>query len=73
MPDRLLPDRPEIDRAARHPSSGRPCENHRRSTVDLLQHPQVLQETKADFQERMKDRKYTTKIPKQQKAPRAIR
>ena len=24
MPDRLLPDRPEIDRAARHPSSGRP-------------------------------------------------
>jgi len=49
-----------------------PCENHRRSTVDLLQHPQVLQETKADFQERMKDRKYTTKIPKGEKAPRAI-
>jgi aminobenzoyl-glutamate utilization protein B len=43
------------------------------SAVDLLQDPQALQEAKADFQERMKDRKYTTKIPKDQKAPRAIR
>jgi len=41
--------------------------------VDLLQDPQALKEAKADFQERMKDRKYTTKIPKDQKAPRAIR
>jgi aminobenzoyl-glutamate utilization protein B len=43
------------------------------SAVDLLQDPQALQEAKADFQERMKDRKYTTKIPKGQKAPKAIR
>jgi hypothetical protein len=43
------------------------------SAVDLLQDPQVLKDAKADFQERMKDRKYTTKIPKDQKAPRAIR
>jgi aminobenzoyl-glutamate utilization protein B len=43
------------------------------STVDLLQDPQMLKEAKADFQERMKDRKYTTKIPKDQKAPKAIR
>lgn len=43
------------------------------STVDLLQDPQALREAKADFLERMKDRKYTTKIPKDQKAPRAIR
>jgi aminobenzoyl-glutamate utilization protein B len=43
------------------------------SAVDLLQDPHTLQEAKADFQERMKDRKYTTKIPKDQKAPKAIR
>ncbi len=43
------------------------------SAVDLLQHPEALQEAKADFQQRMKDRKYTTKIPKDQKAPKAIR
>ncbi len=43
------------------------------SAIDLLQDPQVLQEARADFQKRMKDRKYTTRIPKDQKAPRAIR
>jgi aminobenzoyl-glutamate utilization protein B len=43
------------------------------SAVDFLQDPQVLQEAKADFRERMKDRKYTTKIPPEQKAPKAIR
>ena len=43
------------------------------STVDLLQNPQVLKDAKADFAERMKGRKYTTKIPEGQKAPRSIR
>lgn len=43
------------------------------STVDLLQHPELVKEAKAEFQERMKDRKYTTIIPKGQKAPKAIR
>ena len=43
------------------------------SAVDLLQDPQALKDAKADFQERMKERKYTTKIPKDQKAPRSIR
>ena len=43
------------------------------STVDLLQDAQALKDAKADFQERMKDRKYVTKIPKDQKPPKAIR
>jgi hypothetical protein len=43
------------------------------TTVDLLRDPKALEEAKADFRERMKDRKYTTRIPKGQKAPRAIR
>ncbi|HEY7312689.1 MAG TPA: amidohydrolase [Gemmataceae bacterium] len=43
------------------------------SAVDLLQDPQALKDAKADFQERMKGREYTTKIPKGQKAPRSIR
>jgi aminobenzoyl-glutamate utilization protein B len=43
------------------------------SAAELLQDPQALQEAKADFQERMKDRKYTTRIPKDQKAPKVIR
>jgi aminobenzoyl-glutamate utilization protein B len=43
------------------------------SAADLLQDPQALEEAKADFQERMKGRKYTTRIPPGQKAPRAIR
>lgn len=43
------------------------------STVDLLQDPVALKEAKADFQERMKGRTYTTVIPKGQKAPKSIR
>jgi aminobenzoyl-glutamate utilization protein B len=43
------------------------------STVDLLHDSQVLKDAKADFAERMKDRKYTTKIPDGQKAPQSIR
>jgi aminobenzoyl-glutamate utilization protein B len=43
------------------------------SAADLLQDAEVLREARGDFQERLKDRKYTTKIPKGQKAPRAIR
>jgi aminobenzoyl-glutamate utilization protein B len=43
------------------------------STVDLLTDPQVLKDAKADFDERMKGRKYTTKIPQGQKAPKSIR
>ncbi len=43
------------------------------SAVDLLQDPQALKDAKTDFQERMKGRQYTTKIPKGQKAPRTIR
>ncbi len=43
------------------------------SAVDLLQDPKALKEAKADFDERMKGRKYTTKIPEGQKAPKSIR
>ena len=43
------------------------------STIDLLQNPAAVQEAKADFQERMKDRQYVTIIPKGQKAPKSIR
>jgi aminobenzoyl-glutamate utilization protein B len=43
------------------------------STVELLQDPQLLQEAKTDFQERMQERRYTTRIPKGQKAPKTIR
>jgi aminobenzoyl-glutamate utilization protein B len=43
------------------------------SAVELLQDRQALEEAKADFRGRMKDRTYTTKIPKEQKAPKAIR
>ncbi len=43
------------------------------SAADLLQNPEVLKEAKKDFDERMKGIKYTTVIPKGQKAPKAIR
>jgi aminobenzoyl-glutamate utilization protein B len=43
------------------------------SIVDLMQNPQAVQQAKADFQERLKDRPYETRIPKGQKAPKAIR
>jgi aminobenzoyl-glutamate utilization protein B len=43
------------------------------TAADLLQDPKAIQEAKADFQERMKGHKYTTKIPEGQKAPKTIR
>jgi aminobenzoyl-glutamate utilization protein B len=43
------------------------------SAVDLLQNQQAVRDAKADFDKRMKDRKYTTIIPKGQKAPKSIR
>lgn len=43
------------------------------SAVDLLRDPQQLAEAKADFQARMKDKKYTTRIPENEKAPQSIR
>ena len=43
------------------------------STIEMLQDAQTLKDANVDFQERMKDRKYTTIIPKGQKAPKTIR
>lgn len=43
------------------------------SMVELMQDPRAIQDAKADFQERMKGRKYATIIPKGQKAPKSIR
>jgi aminobenzoyl-glutamate utilization protein B len=43
------------------------------SAVDLFQQPKLIEEAKKDFAERMKGRKYTTRIPKGQKAPKSIR
>jgi aminobenzoyl-glutamate utilization protein B len=43
------------------------------TAADLLGNPDALAAGKADFQERMKGRKYTTVIPAGQKAPKAIR
>ena len=43
------------------------------SALDLLEQPESLAAAKADFQERMKDRKYTSLIPKGQRAPVKIR
>ena len=43
------------------------------SMAELLQDGKALAEAKADFQKQMHDRKYTTQIPKEQKAPKAIR
>jgi aminobenzoyl-glutamate utilization protein B len=43
------------------------------SAVDLLEDQEARKEARADFEQRMKDVKYTTKIPKGQKAPKAIR
>lgn len=43
------------------------------SAADLLQDAQAIKDGKADFDQRMKDRKYTTKIPAGQKAPKTIR
>jgi aminobenzoyl-glutamate utilization protein B len=43
------------------------------STVDLLVDDKVLREAKADFHQRMNNRKYSSRIPKDQKAPKSIR
>jgi aminobenzoyl-glutamate utilization protein B len=43
------------------------------TAVDLLEDPKSLEAARRDFDERMKDKKYTTLIPKGQKAPKAIR
>jgi aminobenzoyl-glutamate utilization protein B len=43
------------------------------SLADLLQDDKVLKEAKADFDKRMQGRKYTTRIPEGQKAPKTIR
>jgi aminobenzoyl-glutamate utilization protein B len=43
------------------------------SAVDLLQDPKTIQDAKTDFRERMKDRKYSSQVPKGQKPPKAIR
>ena len=43
------------------------------SLADLLQDANAVKEAKADFEKRIHDRKYTTRIPKGQKAPKAIR
>lgn len=43
------------------------------TALDLLEQPETLAAARADFQDRMKDRKYTTLIPKGQRAPARIR
>src|SRR5262249_1181084 len=43
------------------------------TAVDLLQDVAALKDARADFDQRMKDRKYTTLVPKGQKAPKSIR
>jgi aminobenzoyl-glutamate utilization protein B len=43
------------------------------TTVELLQAPAELKAARADFQDRIQGRKYTTLIPKGQKAPKSIR
>lgn len=41
--------------------------------ADLLRSPALLAEARGDFETRMKGRRYTTRIPKGQKAPASIR
>jgi aminobenzoyl-glutamate utilization protein B len=43
------------------------------SLVEMLQNEAVLKDAKADFDKRMAGKKYTTRIPEGQKAPKAIR
>jgi aminobenzoyl-glutamate utilization protein B len=43
------------------------------SAIDLLEHPDQVAAAKADFQQRMRDRKYVTLIPEGQKPPTKIR
>jgi aminobenzoyl-glutamate utilization protein B len=43
------------------------------SLAELLQNEAVIKDAKADFDKRMAGKKYTTRIPEGQKAPKAIR
>jgi aminobenzoyl-glutamate utilization protein B len=43
------------------------------TTIDLLEQPELVKAAKADWETRMKDRKYTSLIPEGQKAPERIR
>ncbi len=43
------------------------------TALDLMHDPQLIAAARADWQQRMKDREYTTLIPKGQKAPAKIR
>jgi aminobenzoyl-glutamate utilization protein B len=43
------------------------------SLADLLEDANAVKEAQADFKKRMHNRQYTTRIPKGQKAPKAIR
>jgi aminobenzoyl-glutamate utilization protein B len=43
------------------------------STVQLLQEPRALEEARADFRERLKNRPYQTVIPPGQQTPKSIR
>ena len=43
------------------------------SLADLLRDAEAVKAARADFDGRMKGRKYTTRIPEGQKAPKAIR
>lgn len=43
------------------------------SALDLLEQPEAVAAARADWEQRMKSRKYTTLIPKGQSAPAAIR
>lgn len=43
------------------------------SAIDLFEKPELITAAKAEWKERMKDRKYTTLIPKGQQAPVRIR
>src|SRR6185369_18081134 len=43
------------------------------TALDLFEKPKELEQAKADFQSRMKGRKYTSVIPEGQKTPASIR
>ena len=43
------------------------------TAIKLLESPETIAAAKGEFQKRMKDREYTTKIPKGQKPPKQIR
>jgi aminobenzoyl-glutamate utilization protein B len=43
------------------------------TTLDLLEDPTLVAAARADWESRMQDRKYSSLIPADQKAPAAIR